>query len=315
MCPCATRSRCTGKFDKLIISLSSTCLCTGHRHFKLQFTLKNARNIKGCRRSVYRLAGVNEGFYLTSVKSESIKYSGDDLVVSIAFRTHHNLVKFFDDLRPWNELHPGILADTGMTSGWGFLPFQQAILHTDYDAEGSSSPEAPASSRSVETDTTVILAADWDTKTHQSISPMKLLAGCGFQLCHIKDVKYCTKAETKDKNNKLAMSPSLHKQYDGHGPGAIPSMDITIYRTHNERVPVPTEGGDTELRTRVDLTVKFLSLEAFHGCDGVLKDGSYQLNDDDPTIWVTWVHVLDPVSFNNYIAFKSGQTLSLWDTN
>lgn len=300
-----------GKIDKLIISLSSTCLCTGH--FKLHITVTNCRNIKGCRRNVYRLAGANQGFYTTSVKSDSIKYSGDDLVVSVAFTTHRDRVNFIEGLQTWNDMHPGMIGDPIMKSGWGFLGYDKTILSGHYRAEGSSSPEAPLSARSVETVTTVILAADWDTKNYQNISPLKLVAGCGLQMCHIKDNRQCTKKESNDKNNFFAMSPSLHKQYDGHGPRSTPNLDITILEIHNEQVELQTENGGTEFRTRVDLEVKFLSLEAFDGCDGVLKDGSYQKDENDPTVWVTWVHVLDAVAFSNYVEFKSAQTLKMWE--
>lgn len=291
-------------------SFPLSCLCTGH--FRLELTITNCRAIKGCRRNVYRLAQKNHGFYTTSVNSDSIKYSGDDLVVSVAFMAHGNRIDFFGGLQFWNDQYPGMVGDPVMTSGWGFLGYDKAILCTHYIAEGSSSPEAPGSARSVETQTTVVLLADWDTKHYQNISPLKLVAGCGLQMCHIKDNRHCKNLESVDKNNFFAMSPSLHKQYDGHGPGSTPSVNITTLSTHNEQVEVETEDGGTEYRTRVELMVKFFSLEAFDGCDGVLKDGSYMLNKDDPTVWVTSVLVLHPESFNEYVEFKSEQTLKMW---
>ena len=288
--------------------------CTGH--VKVRVTITNCLYIKGCRRDVYRLATRSHGFYTTTVASDSIKYDSDDprnLVVNIAFAKVSEAIDFIEGLQAWEDLHPGMVGAPEITNAYGLLRIRNVIMTRHYNAEGSNSPEASASARSIETDTTIELLADWDTKNHQNISPKKLIGGCGLQMCHIKDKRLCNVHEKDDKNNFFGMSPSLHKQFDGHGHGAIPTVSISIEEVYNGQVDVETEDGGTELRTRVDLRVKFMSQEAFDGCDGVLKDGSYKVDENDPTVWITYVYVLDPARFEYYVGFKAAQTLAMWD--
>ncbi|CAN0169302.1 unnamed protein product, partial [Ectocarpus sp. 4 AP-2014] len=189
-------------------------------HFKVRLTIKNCRLIKGFRRDVYRLAAKNHGFYTTTVKSNSIKYDGEEphnLVANIAFAKHPEAVDFIEGLYAWNDLHPGMVGAPELTTESGFLRAGNTIISAHYSAASSASPEAPSSERSVETATTIERLADWDTKNHQNISPLKLVGGCGLQMCHIKDRRVCNSHEKDDKNNVFGMSPSLHKQYDGHG--------------------------------------------------------------------------------------------------
>ncbi|CAN0029441.1 unnamed protein product [Ectocarpus sp. 4 AP-2014] len=285
-------------------------------YIKVRFTMKHCYSIGGVRRGVYRLASKSHGFYTTAVRSDSIKYDVEEpanLVVNVAFKNIADATDFVNGLQAWDDLHPGMVGDPEIKTGSGFLRVQNAILARHYCAGGSGSPDVPASARSVETFTTTELLADWDTKIHQNISPRKLIAGCGLQMCLIKNKRLCNKFERDDKNNFLGMSPSFHKQYDGHGAGASPNVLISTEKIHEEQVEVATEDGGTEMRTRVDLRVQFMSQEAFDGCDGVLKDGSYKINPLDPTIWVTAVHVLDPERFKYYVEFKAAQTLKMWD--
>ncbi|CAM9905711.1 unnamed protein product [Ectocarpus sp. 4 AP-2014] len=284
-------------------------------HYKVDITITNCRSITGFRRDVYHLAAKNHGFYTTTEKHDSMKYDGEqpnNLVVKIAFAKHSEAIDFVIALQGWNEVHPDIVGETEVETRFGFLRTGDIIFPRHYRAASSDSPEAPSSARSVETATTVELPADWDTKNYQNISPLKLIGGCGLQMCHIKDKRLCKHYERNDKNNFLGMSPSLHKQYDGHGPVVIPNVLITIEKIHNGQVEVATEDGGTELRTRVDLRVQFMSQEAFDGCDGVLKDGSLQIDQHDPTIWVTYVFVLDFDRFKYYVEFKAVQTSAQW---
>lgn len=190
------------------------------------------------------------------MKSNSIKYDGDEahgLVVNIAFGRHSEAFDFIKGLQSWNDLHPGMVGAPEITNEYGLLRMDNGILSSHYRAESSDSPDSPASARSVETATTVSLPADWDTKTFQNICPVKLIGGCGLQMCHITDKRFCTGPAGASKNNFFTMSPSFHKQFDGHGFGATPNALITIEKMHNAQVEVATEDGGTELRTREDL--------------------------------------------------------------
>ncbi|CAM9453612.1 unnamed protein product [Ectocarpus sp. 8 AP-2014] len=280
---------------------------------KVRITITSCGSIKGCRRDVYRLASIHHGFYTTTVKTDSIKHDDQEprnLVVNIAFAKHAEAVDFVNGLQAWNDLHANMVGAPKLTAH-GALDLNNTIYASEYCAEGSDSPEAPASARSVETGTTVELSADWDTKTHQNISPFKLVGGCGLQMCHINDKRFCNKHEAHDKNNFFGMSPSLHKQFDGHGVGSVPTIAITVEKIYDEQELVATEDSGTELRTKVDVRVTFMSKEAFDGCDGVLKDGSTMV-DGQPTAWITTVWVLDSARFKYYVEEKASRTTAKW---
>lgn len=279
-------------------------------YMSVRATIRDSLAIKGIRKSVYQSAAKRGGYYTTTNRADSIQYNGQTMLVHIAFESLSSARKFAGDLEELNEFRLQI-ADVGRAEPYGgVLSHKLAVYLRDYVSSDSVSPPASASARSSSTTVSAQLPSFGITH-YQRIEPLEIAGGAGFELCHIKDKKYCTAEENNDEDNYFSLSFQFHKQFDGRGGGDVPTVRISIRKIHDTNVEVDTATGGRETRVQVDLLVEFRSREAYNGFMGVLKDGSEEL--DHCTRWQSFVYVVDPLRFQRYVDFKYVRTSTAWE--
>lgn len=278
-----------------------------------QATIKNCRHVKGVRKSVYLSATTHKGFAPTPSVDDAFRYDGVDLHVYVVFRTLDQARGFTEELLLWNNIYEGMVSIQRCVHGWVYLTGDRAIYSVDYKPLCSDSPPVSASSCSAVTSSSACLSPSPDMVQFQRIQPIKLQKGAGFERCHIKDSALCTEEEDKDPNNFLAFSHSFHKMFDGRGVRqTLPTVRISVAQIHDDDILVRGSCGEEEIRKRVDLLVEFRTADEYDGMEGVFKDGTVMTAGNE-TLWTSFVFVLDPFRFEEYITVKYNQTTTKWN--
>lgn len=119
----------------------------------------------------------------------------------------------------------------------------------------------------------------------------------------------CTPFQAADPNNRFAMTPNGHHMFDA-STNCVPTIRLSVI----EWAAVPPEvcfsteyNVYQEERYRVELLVEFANKVAFeHGI--LLKDMGGYVRGDEVFTKKTYVMVLDPHAFSEYIALKYEET-------
>ena len=252
---------------------------------------------------VYTHASDTGACYATKDHAASIRYEGCDLKICLAFASHKDATAFINRLFRDHSTVMGTASAKGTIdaklekiSNYQ-VDYDKTVFHHHYDPDETESPEATAASVDSSEQVTFSMT---DVSKFQSIQPSARLAGPGFQRCHIKSRVCCSKTESRDENNRLGLTPSLHVQFDGP-PHGVPNMRLSV---DDDAPPCveqcwSTEHNMTQSRHRVTLIVEFSSLRAFRGMEGQFKEGTERVG-EGPT-HRSFVWVLDPTKFKEYI--------------
>ena len=147
--------------------------------------------------------------------------------------------------------------------------------------------------------------------SNQSLEPVSLAIAVAFEMAHIKDRCVCTSDEKKDRNNFLALSPSLHKMFDGN-QRVVPTVLISIDAvcSVDPRTEVGEDGRKENL-CKVRLRVRYFSEE-------VARFSPIQFKDQTPAgrdgmEHLVEVEVTDHKAFEEYITWKMNNTKKRWE--
>jgi len=222
---------------------------------RVHVVIRGSRNRRGARRGVYWFAG-GEAYYTTPEKKDSIAYEGEDLHIRVAFANKSKATTFINNLGTLNPpLGSNTIEQLGEDNYDEELGFTNAIYGWHYhSSDDTGSP--PGSRDSGTTDQVVILGRDKRSRIvqFQSLESMAMELMVGFEMAHILDKRYCNDAQKKDETNFFALSPTLHKMFDGTA-GRSPTIVIDI--EDNGETPQVVAEGSSELRYRVLLSVLF----------------------------------------------------------
>lgn len=128
-----------------------------------------------------------------------------------------------------------------------------------------------------------------------------------LEMAHMKDKCFCDKEELKDRNNLLALSPTLHKMFDGNRQ-KVPTVLVTINSVDLEHPPrEKTEvSGRKEFLYKVQLRVQYTSVEVAVASTIRFKDKTIEIESDMG--YFVEVEVKDPEAFPTYINWKANDT-------
>lgn len=272
--------------------------------WRVQGTLKGSLDVRGYRRRVYEYASVNAGMYTSDNRSDSIGYVGKDLVVDIAFFTAGDAGKFVGYIE---QLYPDdIVAELEMMRDDTFVfhPSSCIRLH-HYVATDFDSP--PATFSQVSSVYSVVLASSAYARC-QSIEEYHPK----FQKCHMygrKEPEDPGKPNhVSNPNNKICLTPTAHAGYDSV-PSECAFFAIKALKTYDEPTVFEIKG-KMETRYRVDVAVEFVSLEASGYFRGIMfKEGFIAVS---PTEIHSFVHVLNPAQFVDFMMWKYKNTKDQW---
>jgi len=272
----------------------------------MNVSITDSFNRRGNRAAVYEMASTRQAYYTTPEKTDSIRYESSTLVIRLAFESKALARGFYDDLDTLNnpegervvgdmsiEMCSKMLDDSDMV-------FRYHYQSTDYDS--------PMGSRESVASSVQFLPILNPIVQYQSFQPLVYAHGGGFQMCHIKSKRFCTKKERSDPNNFFACTPSFHKMFDGQTHGT-PTVMVKVASVSAEPTSLVVESG-TQTRYRVELEIDFRDELAFLGLEGEFKDGTW--SSDDRLTHKTWVYVLDTSLFKKYMKWKVKDTQNKW---
>ena len=181
----------------------------------------------------------------------------------------------------------------------------RVVRFSDYKPEDSGSPSV--TSRSRESQVVTELDSFKDVVVFQSIERLDCLS-LGFNSCHIRGKSHCSPYQMADPNNILAMTLNGHHMFDAYTNSAhsVPTIRLSVLAV--AEVPqecFSVEYNENQYRFRVDILVEFANPAAFEV--GILLKAPY-VRGDQPLTRKTFVRVLDPVAFSDYIQFKYNET-------
>jgi len=289
--------------------------------------LKGSKRVKGVRRYVYSAVANNAGCAVVATDGDmatahrgAIYYEEQDLVFSIVFTAHRDAALFCNDVVPTGL---GFSADNVVVSSPMVVDVTtiQNIRAWDYRSD-----DEPGSHRCGDSESTVYTAAepDGDLAKFQSIElPRNIRKGTvdSAHLVH-KTAVEVQGVEDND-NNRLALSPSLHRMFDGrrnqHGYGHNRFPQVMI-----EPARAPPNGDDGATATMTDSDgearerawVKVTGFEVID-CETIsfyMKEGTQSVKLVDGFIdYYTFVYVKDVEQFYSNLEWKAAETKSIWD--
>lgn len=293
--------------DKFVGTLEALTV----QRYRVEITLKNCLNHRGFRYLVYKFASELAGFYTSEDREKSIGYSGNDLVLDIAFSSYENAHKFVELLE---ELGPEDDEDFELVTGVKYVEDSgnygpdAGISKRHYKSKESNSPPQSFSAGPT-TEFSVVSGDSWEA-VFQAVEPPSKW----FDKAHAYGKKLPPRDDLPPKhvtnpNNITAMNATLHRLYDGfyNGPPAV----FRVKPTKIWEAPVElTHLGKTQTRYRVDLLMDFQSREEMSQFNGCFKSDA--IRGDVQTEWTTFVHVLNPHEYWAYMMWKYEDTTDKW---
>lgn len=267
--------------------------------------LGNSRIVQGVRRQVYELASRYCGRYTNAEdRQESIGYKDEDLVVNIAFPSEEQATCFGNLIQQLGGEDSPICTSLELFVDNRKYRISDKIWLSHYKPGKGGPEESPPRSFS----TTSLVSPGDTVAIHQSVEDLSVVK----QSCHMYGKRQPKRDDlpnhvTND-NNRVCLSPTLHVLYDGYENGMSPVFRMKPVQVYPEPVHV-VGGGVTEVRYKVDVLLEFVSLEATAMYNGRLKENHVRRT---PTEFLTFVHVLDPDEFSNFMMWKYDDTTKKW---
>lgn len=262
-------------------------------------------NFHPSRRRVYSLGDKYLAVSPTPDPNDSIKYVGNNLEVSLCFRSKDNAKKFeFDFCAQFTEDVVDDLVQT-KAAACEWPSNGTDVERSQYKVADSESPHGSA----ITFTTTEAVGASSPLAQYQMIEHSSVLNAMTCDGCHIVDSALCDEVGICSKSNKsnyFALSPGIHRMFDGHG-GAAPTMYIEALE-YDERVFLVDI--NRKKRVRVPIRVHFRDADAYRGSGIRFTDITTRVDD---TTFELYVHVLEPDVFKRCNEWKMGNTKEQWD--
>lgn len=272
--------------------------------YSVEMRFANARNsVRPTRRDVYTFGARNCAASPSADPSESIKYDGKDLIVSLCFKKERDAMEFeFDVCKQFSEeLQREDIDVTIEPCSW---PAEATkLLSRQYVASETDSPQGSVAS-SVRSET---VPPSSDEALFQMIEHPSIARTMSLDKCHLVDSAKCEVVglcSDTNKSNMVVLSPGIHRAFDGTSCKP-PSFYIKPSGITSERV------ADTKmrLRTRVTVVIVFENMDSYGDCRIAFKDGTVRI---DACTYESFVDVLDPQLFVATAEWKMGDTLKQW---
>lgn len=261
---------------------------------------------------MYIRAG-GSAYYTTPDKQESIKYVGDDLHIKVAFQNQGQATAFINGLAELNPVFGAPVVEVVTSSRYEHaLNLNDAIFEWHFRRNDDTG--SPPGSREPVSSTGYVMdrSKKQRIKEYQLLEVRDIETAVAMQMAHIKDKRFCTSSEKKDRNNYFGLSPNCHNMYDGNRR-RIPSIIITIHEyddVHPVRVANTDEGGPEDLYN-VMLRVEYFDAEVAPASPIVFKQEA--LRQQDGLVHLVPVKVVDVTAFRGYVEWKANDTRNKWN--
>ena len=278
----------------------------------VHIVIRGSKHARGNRKVVFEHAG-GTAFYTTPNKADSIKYIDQDLHIRVAFTNTANAGLFINKLGELDPLAGRPIVDVVETCEYPHpLNMHNMIYEMHYGCfETTGSPGGSRDSLASTGGYMMPNEMKRSILAHQRLEPEMLMEAVPFEMAHIKDRCFCTPDEKKDRNNFLALSPTLHKMFDGSQRG-IPTLLVSIESVDrlNPREQTGEDGRKEKLYT-VQLCVQYHNKRAADASPVRFKDKT--LGGQSGMEHLVEVEVTDHKAFEEYITWKMNDTKNKWD--
>jgi len=268
-------------------------------------TISSAKNLKGVRATLYRLASTYLGYQDGTVAP--FWYEGNDLQFRLLFESKQDADYFRRRLYDECLIHNSSfvqrnISQVSLTETHNSVG--KEILVTDYNPDETDSPQ---NNISMVSGATSILDSSRPLFIYQRIESDSIF-GQHYKAdsCHLISKSYYSKNshETDDvENNRLAMSCDVHCWYDGNNVD-VPLFNLTISPPPSRRAAI------VENRHEVRLLVTAYDIDSARLLFPRLKEGSEIISELQA---IVSVFVLDPKIFSTCIEWKAAEIQADWD--
>jgi len=284
--------------------------------------LIGSKKVKGVRRYVYSAASRvgafvedKDGDTTTVPHRLAIRYEKYDLVFRIVFLDVTNAAIFLNDLAPgvlgMDTVNIDVVGPTRET-------VKNCIVVRTSDYKSDDEPGSDFCSMSASTNYTLVEPLS-DQAIYQSVEDPKFLRRGVLESAHLVHKSVVDEEDvTDDDNNRLALSASVHRMFDGrrnqhgYGDGRFPQIKIEpVDDTKPAEVIQDSKG---HARTKTWVKISSFSMAEYETMVVYIKDGtttSTTRSDGVPDLY-TFVYVKDVSLFKSNLEWKSAETTSAW---
>jgi len=309
---------------RIVAEAKASRLKVRTEYFLVTGRLIGSQDFKGARRYVYSAACNNAGYAAVSDENDdenpphrsAIRYDGKDLCFDVLFATQHDATMFS------NEVVPIIFGfspqDVDLSPPVVVKAPQVANIHSwDYRSD-----DELGSARCGNSDSTVYSNAepDSDLARFQSIEVTGFIQAGVADSAHLVHKSALEAQGIEDtENNRLALSPTLHRFFDGrrnqHGYSRFPKVLI-------EPAPAFTDTSETAtatdsrgvLRERVWIKVSTFEASDSELIASYFKEGTQAVGTSGGFVeFFTFVFVTDREEFYSNLEWKAAETRSVWE--
>lgn len=268
--------------------------------FEFKGKISGSKSVKGIRKSLYRWAQNQCGYYHPS--NNAFSYDDNDMIVNILFKAEQLALNFQTEFEfiSTNVSYSQLQTESAVTST-DYLPISKRILLKHYVPRATDSPDDSMFSQS---EFTEYHPTD-DIVRYQSIERIEWLE-FGSEGAHLVASHHCKKSVKllhldRSENNRLALSRQLHGYVDGLSNGKRPVVKLNYVPSNEEYV---------DGRYRVVIGVQFLDAKVKALVEPLLKPLSRRTS--DPLVMDCDVYVRDKLEFIQSLQFKSDETEKIW---
>lgn len=211
--------------------------------------MKDSSWTKGIRRSVYSLASIG-GFHTSEDKNRSIRYEDKTLQIHVVFKDSEAARNFVFQLTELTKDAGDCLSHGDVVEYKKALKLRDFIYEKHYKASDTDSPEATVDMHS---STVVAVEKRSGLCLHQRLQPEVYADAAGFESCLIKGREHCNAHGAVDENNRLALTPSFRKLFDGRGGNSAPKLRIRVLEVDENFREYETGTGTEKKRYQVTL--------------------------------------------------------------
>ena len=280
----------------------------------MEFTVENAASIEGFHQDIFALAEKRTA--LTCDTSNCIRMDKGVLRIKVHFSNEESVGLFVFDVR---ERCRFCEATVGPVHRYSHILSEMdvpiSVDHYKHDPDAGP-PNTRPRSKDDETDVTQV-SAESELAAFQALE--RLTPYSKMDSAHLKPSCECeSSAENKDKSNRIAVTPSLHRALDGTYSKKTkkwkPWVRLSVMSVDTENLYVYKDKFDkSHTRYRVVLKIDFKSKDHY-------RVAVYDFNWKTDTVFyeegaylITYVHVKDHVTFQNGVNRKYEITSNLWN--
>ena len=282
-----------------------------HIYYLLDATIKNSKYHNGWRSGVYSMCAKALGFYNMN-KSHTIFYEGEDLRMKILFPTVgdcHAFLNFLHETR--NQFYAGAeIVCAGRPETIHLSSHPEFILASHYNTKDYDSPDF--SDRMSVSDSASVVSLSNPTAHLLMIENPNRFVRLNVYDCHLMS-KSKYREESKNANNILRLSWSMHQYFDGlntQGKHLVPLIAIGFVRA-NDGEQIEVGPGYSELKYRVTVSIESQDENVLQAVGSMLKAGSQSTPDVDGKIY-SFVLVDSATEFQRCLTVKYEETKALW---